>query len=1013
MRILLTSGASYAPPKGGSTRSNLVWLRLLVAGGHTCRVICSAADESGETEQDGILILRVPELALHAELLASEIRRFAPDWVLVSSEDVSQRLLRAAAGAAFGKIVYLAHTPQFFPFGPESWNPDAEATQIVERAAGVVAIGTHMAGYVERYSLAKATVIHPPIYARKYGERTTITAGRSILIINPCVVKGIEIFLALAERFPQYSFIALAGWGTTADDMAAMAQAANIRVLRGVRDIEEVLCQARVLLMPSLWYEGFGLIAMEAMLRGIPVISSDSGGLLEAKAGTGYVIPVRPIKRYEQVFDENNMPRPVRAQQDIEAWVAPLRELMTNRQAYVAEVERSQEAARRFLGGVHPERFGDYLLGLPRRSGAALRILLGHNSTYYPSQGGGDISNRLLMEALASRGHVVRVVTKVAQFGNDTFWREMAKRGMAHEDGRFTLNGVDVYTLTRDRNIRGYFMRQIAEFDPDVILLSTDDPGQLLLEPALEAHRAKVVYMARATIALPFGPDGSGNSPSKTKRLREVDAVVGVSEYVAQYIREHGGMQAVHVPISLMEPGIPEKLGNFENAYVTMVNPCAMKGISIFLQMADGMPDVQFAAVPSWGTSDEDLAALQARRNISLLDHADNIDAIFRWTRVLLVPSLWAEARSRVVMEAMLRGIPVLAADGGGLPEAKLGVPYLLPVNAITNYQPGVDARMIPIADVPEQDAGPWMATLGELLGNRHCFEENARRSRAAALEYLERLTVESFEKLLRETFRRERSIATKAISPDRQRLVALRMESRRWFPRCDSRVFAFPFAGAGTLWCRDWKMCPALLPGREGRLLEKPLTTMGAVVAALVPAIAPLLDRPYILFGHSMGAGIAFELAHSLIQSGRRTPSALIVSATKAPRLREVIAEPTEDELIGQLERLGGLPAGTARNRDWMQHVFPALRADTQLYRQYAPTRRDPLDIPIFAYCGDADPNISIADMEAWGEQTSQEFKLRVFPGGHFYFQPDAGEMLASMEEDRALYQTHETLRG
>ncbi len=139
-----------------------------------------------------------------------------------------------------------------------------------------------------------------------------------------------------------------------------------------------------------------------------------------------------------------------------------------------------------------------------------------------------------------------------------------------------------MHTLSRDPNLRGYFTRQIAEFDPDVILVSTDDPGQLLLEAALEAPRARVVFLVRATIALPFGPDSSSRRAAKTARLRAADCVVGVSEYVARYVRQFGGMDAVHVPISLMEFGVGELLGNFDNPYVTFINPCAVKGLSIF-----------------------------------------------------------------------------------------------------------------------------------------------------------------------------------------------------------------------------------------------------------------------------------------------------------------------------------------------------------------------------------------------------------------------------------------------
>ncbi len=117
-------------------------------------------------------------------------------------------------------------------------------------------------------------------------------------MVNPCAVKGISIFLALARRFPEYSFGALPGWGTTAADRQALQALPNVTLLANVRNIEQVFSKTRVLLMPSLWYEGFGLSVMEAMLRGIPVIASDSGGLTEAKLGTRFVLPVRPIKGY-------------------------------------------------------------------------------------------------------------------------------------------------------------------------------------------------------------------------------------------------------------------------------------------------------------------------------------------------------------------------------------------------------------------------------------------------------------------------------------------------------------------------------------------------------------------------------------------------------------------------------------------------------------------------------------------------------------------------------------------
>lgn len=358
MRVLLTANASYAPPRGGSTRSNLVWLRSLTGSGHACRVVCSGGESADVT---GIDIRSVPDLSRRASVLSDHVREFQPDWVLVSSEDLSHVLLREAHHAAPGRVVYLAHTPQWYPFGPASWNPDPQAAAIVRACAGVVAISHAMAAYIREFGRTNPSVIHPPMYGTPPYPRLGSFCQRTVLMINPCIVKGITIFLQLAERFPHLRFAGLAGWGTTQADRRAMAQVSNITILESVPSIDDVLAQASVLLMPSLWLEGFGLIAMEAMLRGVPVIASDSGGLVEAKAGTGFVIPVQPIVRFEPVFDETHMPKPVDVPQNIEPWVQALAMLTNDKAAWEAEAERSRHAAIGFVSSLDAQEFGAYL----------------------------------------------------------------------------------------------------------------------------------------------------------------------------------------------------------------------------------------------------------------------------------------------------------------------------------------------------------------------------------------------------------------------------------------------------------------------------------------------------------------------------------------------------------------------------------------------------------------------------------------------------------------------------
>ena len=667
-----------------------------------------------------------------------------------------------------------------------------------------------------------------------------------------------------------------------------------------------------------------------------------------------------------------------------------------------------------------------------------MRILLAQNSRYYPAHGGGDKSNRLLMEALAARGHVCRVVARISKFGaaeHDVFLSELAERNVTVKsaaDGGvvFHRGGVEVHTVTNSPSLRKYFNGQIDAFRPNVILASTDDPAQLLLEPAIQSL-ARVAFLARATLALPFGPDCAFPSAAKTDMLRRADAIVGVSEYVADYIRRNSGLEAVHIPISLLDPGPYEPLGRFENEFVTMVNPCAVKGISIFLSLAERMPMVPFAAVPMWGTTDADRRALAQYANISLLPPVDQIAKLLARTRVLLVPSLWAEARSRIVVEAMLHGVPVIASNVGGIPEAKLGIDYLLPVTPIAKYQEQVDEQMVPVAQVPEQDVGPWYVALHRLLSDRAHYEQLALDSRAAALRYGASLTVLPFEQLLDETLHKPKTAAHETsglpadplahLSPEKRQLLALRLRAGKpatapWFPSIQEssgaklRLFCFPYAGGGASAFRGWAgrlpadvaVCPVRLPGHETRLNEPALDSMEQLIKRLREAIDPYLDQSFAFFGHSLGAIVAFELARSL----RHRPQCLFVSGARAPQLRRDHVPPpppSDDELIDELRRLDGMPQDLLDHPELIQLTLPALRADTALYRNYVYRESPPLDCPICAYGGADDARITPENLEAWAEQTFA-FKLAMFPGGHFFLQTHQGEFLKSLASD--LYQ-------
>lgn len=218
----------------------------------------------------------------------------------------------------------------------------------------------------------------------------------------------------------------------------------------------------------------------------------------------------------------------------------------------------------------------------------------------------------------------------------------------------------------------------------------------------------------------------------------------------------------------------------------------------------------------------------------------------------------------------------------------------------------------------------------------------------------------------------------------------------RRESPEARLRLFCLPYAGGGASAYRRWQsllpptveVCPVQPPGRENRIREPPLTNTGTLIDALDAALRPMLDRPFALFGYSMGATIAFEWAHHLRQACGVEPGILMVAARAAPQVPRTwpaMYQLPDAELKDRLQELEGTPPEVLDNEELMDLLLPLLRADFEMHDTYQPAEREPLACPVFAYGALEDGDVPEEHIRAWEEVTTGEFRIHLLPGDHF----------------------------
>ena len=178
-------------------------------------------------------------------------------------------------------------------------------------------------------------------------------------------------------------------------------------------------------------------------------------------------------------------------------------------------------------------------------------------------------------------------------------------------------------------------------------------------------------------------------------------------------------------------------------------------------------------------------------------------------------------------------------------------------------------------------------------------------------------------------------------------------------------------------------------MPGRGQRINEPCHTSMAGLLRDLQAAMASELHRPFVFFGHSLGALVCFELARLLRSQRMPGPLHLFVSGRRAPQVPIInrrLYELPDAELLIELQRLKGTPREVLNDTELMRLTLPSLRADFKLHETYSYVAEPALGIPITAFGGAWDDCVSDEQLRAWQAQTTASFRYALFPSGHFF---------------------------
>ncbi|MFD0201768.1 MULTISPECIES: thioesterase II family protein [Saccharothrix] len=221
------------------------------------------------------------------------------------------------------------------------------------------------------------------------------------------------------------------------------------------------------------------------------------------------------------------------------------------------------------------------------------------------------------------------------------------------------------------------------------------------------------------------------------------------------------------------------------------------------------------------------------------------------------------------------------------------------------------------------------------------------------------------------------------------------------------AKLVCLPFGGAGASFFRPWsaiagdrlEVVPVQLPGRERQIDLDPYTDVHEAVAGLLPGLLAELGRSrVVLFGHSLGAVLAYEFAHRLLDEPGVELLRLVVSGSPAPGVRRELTATglaDDDEFLARVNRIAGYTHEAFDDPEMRELILPTLRADVEMHETYLPSTEEPLAVPVTAVRGADDALVSADEAAGWAKVTGRDFELVEVPGGHMYLTDSAPALI------------------